>query len=220
MPGIRIGFREFKSKKFAKEFVRVIVATYENGQLISPGHFQFIRDLLDLHPESEAKVGCGILGITVDRNPVYPSTRGFILYRHDGTSTDFSWLACIDGRTRQQDVMSAMRFEIAKQVITFKSVELIAGGMVCPYRGIKLDMTNSHVDHEPPMTFSALVELWLSMRDMTIDDVAISDSADNQYISRMTDIDQLESWVEFHADNANLRLLSRTANLSDVKRHG
>lgn len=43
MAGIRIGFREFRSKKDAKSFVREIVAAYSNGFLLSSGHFLLSR---------------------------------------------------------------------------------------------------------------------------------------------------------------------------------
>jgi hypothetical protein len=95
-----VGDRRFSSKKAAQEFVQGILRSYQPGQRISGAHAAFLRDLIELHPERDAKVGGGIAGFTVERNE---GSNGFWLTRVDGTRTDWSFLSCLTPPTPEME---------------------------------------------------------------------------------------------------------------------
>ena len=55
---------------------------------------------------------------------------------------------------------------------------------------------------------------------LSIPTVPLVDNADNQWVRSMRDAVQQRSWSDFHRSNARLRVISRPANLSHVKREG
>lgn len=213
---LEIGGIVFKAKTHAKKHIQGIVARYRDGEQVKGNDLNFVLSLLEKHPEAEMKFGCGIISITVERNPVWRRNRGFMLHRQDGSSTDFSWISCLDGANPRRDVLGAMRHVVHEQVLAFKIGEL-ARGAECPFRGLKLTKDNSHVDHIAPDTFDALASRWMEERGLDWRNVEITDGEDHQYVASMTDDSQRESWRSYHAENARLRLISAAANLSEAK---
>jgi hypothetical protein len=84
----------------------------------------------------------------------------------------------------------------------------------CPYTGIQLTPSNSHVDHCAPATFHALAGQWLERQGISMADIHVAPNADNQWACEMADQRQKELWQSFHHDHAILRIISRRANLS------
>jgi hypothetical protein len=202
------------SKAAAKAHFRAIRDAYPDGQALAPDHSAQLRDLLARHPEAGAKIGCGVYCFTVKTDTVFGKSRHFVIHRVDGTSTDFSFLACIDGRRNpDKDRLEALRREIDDQVVAFRH-EAFAEGvpLSCPITGAPLSLHGSHVDHAPPMTFRTLVGMWLESEFMGLCGVAITPPADNQLVARMTDSAQRASWTDFHRHHAALRILSAEGN--------
>lgn len=114
MKSIQIGNMLFPTKKAAKEFVRNIVSRYEEKESLVTEDFSFVYDLLTIHPESEQKIGCGISKIFVDLDAQYKRNKCFYLERKDGSTTDFSWVSCIDGRNLRRETFDAFRNAITR----------------------------------------------------------------------------------------------------------
>lgn len=81
---ISIGRQRFATKTAARSFVSAMLDRYQDGQRISDGDEVFLRDLLDLHPEAAAKIGCGVSHFT--REPDGRGGRCFWLWRNDGST--------------------------------------------------------------------------------------------------------------------------------------
>lgn len=216
---IRIGERCFKSQREALAFVASVRDRYNDHEEILGADRQFLLDLLACHPEASDKIGPGLLGILVATDSVYGRTRHFVVQRVDGTSTDFSFLACIKGSNERRDRLQALRVAISDQVSEFKRNAFGTADVVpCAVRGTPTAFADAHVDHVPPETFLALVMKWLNENKLALKDVAISAPADNQTVSSLVDAGQLASWRSHHSLNAALRITSRAANLSDVRK--
>ena len=216
---VMIGNLRFETKSTAKECVRNLVARYPDGATVSPDDIAFLKDLLELHPRVDEKVGSGVHSFTVDINPEYPTTRTIFIKRIDGSKTDFSWVKCIDGETADQLQMQALRVAVMDQTIAFKQSEFVPGRKVtCPETGEELSWNYCHVDHCAPNTFDKLVSDWLAAEGLTIEQVAISPSRDSSFHRNMTNEAQRSSWWYFHSAGKRLRLLSPFANLSIAKR--
>lgn len=207
----------YATKKAAKDAVRALVARQALGVMLGPEDDQVVRDLLGMHPEADKKIDCGVRGFTVRLDPEWRRNRQIILHRVDGTSSDFSWHACIDGANPLRDIREAFRRAVVDQVLAFRDAQLAAGA-VCPFRGVALTARTSHVDHEAPRTFARLLEDFLAGEGMALADVPITPSADNQLWADLADAGLSARWQDYHRANARLRLLSRGANLSEARR--
>lgn len=215
---LRIGSQIFGSKSEAKRYIRSILLRYGDGELVSGDDEKFLLDLIRQHPEAEQKIGTGVQAFTVQLEPVWRKTRHFVLIRLDGSSTDFSFLSCLDGADKKKDVLSALRHAVSDQIVSFKSESFFGDvPLVCPYLGVPISPEEAHVDHVAPKTFRSLVDDWLKQERLSLELVSVSDPADNQWTCEMVDLTQKDSWSRFHLQWAELRITSKTANLSHAK---
>jgi hypothetical protein len=215
---ITVGKMEFATAKLATEYVRGLVARYADDAVANQPDTEFLKDLLELHPRCEEKVGCGVSAFKFKTNPEYTNTRTIFIVRTDGIETDFSWTKCIDGETPERLRRAALRRAVTDQIIEFKREVLLRGRVMCPVTGEELSWEFCHVDHCSPNTFDNLVDDWLVERSLTIDSIEITPSRDSSFSRTLSDEAQRESWREFHRQRKHLRLLSPSANLSLPKR--
>jgi hypothetical protein len=212
-----IGEYAFRTKLEAKAAVREVLNKYQMGHTLTGDEDMFIRDLIALHPATEDKIGSGIDNIEIRLDPDYGTTRCFHIIRTDGSSTDVSYLRCIDGENRRQLLRPALRNAILSQVINFKQDQFGRGAQRCPYTNELLSFENCHVDHLPPMTFETLVTEWLRLNGLTEAEIQITEREDNNSTRFMTNENQIASWAAYHQKFGRLRILSRRGNLSDSK---
>jgi len=212
---VTIGGVTYESKKVVKERIQRILYGYHLNERLDVIDDTFIRDLLVLHNEYQQKVGVGISHFTIRPDFKY-GTRCVHIHRVDGSMTDVSLERCLTNRTRRQDVLAALRVAVEAQVRGYKEDALLAQPC-CPYTEVPLTFENSHVDHEHPLTFQVIVDRWFAERGLAFDDVAISTGRDMQIAVEFTDTAQEDDWRQYHAANAQLRLISTKANLSDTR---
>lgn len=215
-----IGTRQFSTQKQLRAYIHDLIARYRNDEPLAASDHQFVLDLLALHQECDVKVGCGISHFVIRTNFNHGGrTQGFWIVRLDGSETDFSWVKCLTPATHAQDVRKAFRDSIGHQILEFKQKTLEAGVARCPFTGIELSLSNSHADHIFPDTFMSLLNDFLCVSGLEYDDVAIEKTKDGDVYKRLVDRDLESKWLTFHKNNAKLRLLSRTGNLSHAKKH-
>ena len=85
---IQIGAQFFATKTEAKAFARGIMARYSEGETITGFDDLFLRDLIAIHPEAARKIGSGISHFTSRLDPVWRTSRHFVIVRADSTDTD------------------------------------------------------------------------------------------------------------------------------------
>lgn len=217
---ITIGDDTFPTKKAALEAIRELRDRYPDGVPLGLDDDRFMRSVLALHPEAAQKIGLGISHFTVATESEFGGrNRHFVVHRVLGPATDFSFMHCLDGRSKDRnDRMLALRQAIKEQTWAFRDHSLAGGPVICPYEGTELHSGNCHIDHQPPKTFDFLVMSWLSNAGLLLEQVAITPPADNQLVSQMTDEAQKYSWRLYHHQHAELRLLSVRGNLSGAKK--
>ena len=215
---ILIGLMSFPSKKAAKDYVRCIRDRYADGDRISRQDDEFLRDLINLHSEKEEKIDAGIAYFTVGPDLHWGTTKCFYLVRHDGSSSDFSFKNCIDGKNHIEDVLAGLRHAVSDQITLFKMKEFAKGqAPYCPFDKTLLTESNCDVDHVAPATFKALVESWRVENNLSLDEIQLVDNADNQWVRSLRDSRLIESWQQFHARKATLQIISKRANRSSAK---
>jgi hypothetical protein len=211
---VQIGDRVYRTKKDATAAIREVLYRYPVGATLNPEDAQFIAQLLLEHPEAKDKILCGVASFQIEQNG---PTRGFWLTRTDGTRTDFSYVSCLTPVTPERDALNGLRSAIKDQVMAFRDSEF--GGreaVPCAVTGVPVERSNSHVDHKP--TFAELVERFLAERNRTLGSIAVEPTTDGDTETRIADPELVSAWQEFHRKHASLRVVSRKANLSLLRK--
>jgi hypothetical protein len=214
---VDIGFAKFNTKTEAKEHFKEMLNKYEVGQLVNDAEAVQLACLLEQHPDAYDKIGSGLSVFRVG-NAIY-GTKCFEIVRADGSSTDFSYIACIDGRPSPfQEAVSAMRHEVQGDIMDAKRRYFAKyadndGRVVCPLSGDKITLEEAHADHAPPHLFAVLAKLFLAVHKIVPDRNTVTPPADNQYVPRLTDRQLADEWRSFHHEQANIRAVKALANL-------
>jgi hypothetical protein len=208
--------KKFATKAKLKDTIREILHSYQIGQELSPDDFSFMRGVLDMHPASDIKIGCGVARIYVKQNAVYRQNREFWLQRLDGTETDFSFNECLKPTTPLKKFKIACRNAIREDVITFRD-QYLSHDSVCPFTGQNLTDQNVHVDHVPPATFDAIVDEFIRQDSIKVEEVELTGVKDGEIGDNFSDSSLSELFRQFHSGKAKLRLVSAKANLSHIR---
>lgn len=167
----------------------------------------FLIDLLRRHPHWEEKHGAGIASLEIRFNYTRSiPQRNVWLNRVDGSEDNISWRWVLDQSqpaAYKLDVINAARHAVGDQI---KQARTRLHGTACPICGAPL-LDQTDVDHETPLTFDALFEVWLRHRSLTFSDIGVQ-FADT--VRDFADPAQRGDWAEFHRDFAKLRLLHRS----------
>lgn len=92
------------------------------------------------------------------------------------------------------------------------------GVALCPINHQRIEFVGSHVDHTPPLTFDTLFADFFRQCGIEIDAVELkNERADNTYQDEFASEELKADWIDFHNSKAVLRIVSKEANLSDVK---
>ncbi len=172
---ITIGAHQYPTKKAAKDFIISIRDRYPDSDLIVGDDHIFLSELLWIHPEAGDKIGAGISHFTVATDAVFGRTRHFVVHRSDGTSTDFSFHACLNGRNERGDRLEAMRRAIEPDILAFRNQAFESGMEIrCSVDGSVLTHNSCHVDHTAPKTFLVIAGDWLEDSSLSLVSSAVS----------------------------------------------
>lgn len=214
MSSIVIGPHAFVSKSDAKQYMRDLLSLYQPGHKLTPEHFELVASLIQRHPEAAQKIGVGIRYISVQKHPEF-RTKCMIIHREDGTSTDFSYITCIEARqkTMRARMLDAMRYAVKEQILRFKWAKFGAKTNVvtCELTGEPVGWDNCHIDHVKP--FVELASEFLEAYEIEPSKEMLAANADNQYFETIADRLIYVCWLQYHEDNAVLRVVSDKANL-------
>lgn len=204
----------FETQIVLARYTRAMIARYEDGGELDASDHDFILELLAGHPFATQKMGHGVRAFTVERDSRFHQTRHLVLHRHDGSTTDFSYLKCIGIGGPRQYALRALRDAVASQILTFRS-RAFAGsiGATCAVHGDTIGIRSAHVDHCPPNTFIALALEWMAREGLDLDRIRLAPPRDGEIGLRLEDESVLVSWRQFHAARAELRITCAQANL-------
>lgn len=209
----------FRTKKEATEFIREILYRYPLNKPLAPPDLTFMLAVLERHPRAAEKIGVGVKAIHVEKEEDW-TTRQFIATRTDGTHTDFSFVKCIHPASKLQIFKKACRDLVANDIKQFRYGRFAGapdGQLHCPITGLPMTRLDSHVDHEPPLTFDLLVDQFIREENLDIEAVEITGLGDRQMRKGFTDDGLAKQWKQFHRSHAKLRVVSGAANLSNIK---
>mmetsp|Transcript_11164 Transcript_11164/g.21955 ORF Transcript_11164/g.21955 Transcript_11164/m.21955 type:complete len:385 (-) Transcript_11164:1265-2419(-) len=88
------GGKNFVSQSKVKTYIKSLLSTTREGELVDPQYFNFLMDLLKLHPQYEEKAQ-GIKQFGVNRHPEHSDQKCFFVVKEDGSWVDFSAAKCV-----------------------------------------------------------------------------------------------------------------------------
>jgi Zn-dependent protease with chaperone function len=220
---IRIGDSErtFETKAKLKAECKAMLARYHNGDTINEEDSEFLRGLLERHPEAVQKIGCGVKRFF--RGGTGHSTDCFWLEREDGSRTDFSYPACVNARgpSPYQEFAEACREAVqpylkAAKKDFFETHGNAEGKVQCEISNEMVALNESHLDHKKPMTFQVIVQTFIAAHNIEIRREMLSTKADWQFVTTFVDKDLEQKLCEHHkrASKDNLRIIKARENLS------
>lgn len=190
---------------------------YQSDTIVNKKNSRFlIENVLCNHPDWFTKRGCGIDHIEVRKNKY--GQKCFYIVRSDGTDTDISFTKSISNPNNITILMRACRSAIRPLIIKFKE-DTIKLPFTCPITGEVINEHHLvHVDHYD-LTFEELFYKWL--KDKNVDDLykkTLESKRDGYIGTEFNDPNVIANFIDFHNNNTHLRLVSRTANLSTLKK--
>lgn len=175
----------------------------------------YLRNLIQLHPEAEQKIGCGIHHFVVRPNEY--KGRTFWIVRIDGSETDFSFTRCISDVKPMTDFAKACRTAVTQEILDFKNMTFdICEFVVCPISGERITRDSCHVDHTLPTTFKWIVDEFAKTLSDHISEV--EETKDGEVVTRFRDEHVAEAFRAFHRKHAKLRVVSIRSNLSTLRK--
>lgn len=92
---ITIGPLHFRKKGDAAAHLKAMLNKYDVGDKVSADDAELLRAAIALHPDAEAKIGCGVSHFSV-RSADF-GTKCFWVNRIDGSTEKFSYSSCVYG---------------------------------------------------------------------------------------------------------------------------
>ena len=202
-------------KRESKDRCREILNDATIGSRLNDCDCIWLEQVLELHPEADDKFGCGVDYFEVRKNGY--GGRTFWIIRTDGTATDFSFMRCISAGHAMADFNKACRTAVAQDIIAFKN-SVFDGReyTVCPVLGERIFRDTCHIDHAPPHTFETIVEEFAATLTNPI--ACVRPTRDGETVTRLIDDDLVQEFRELHGRLAELRAVSKYANLSTLRR--
>lgn len=212
-----IGENKFATKASAELFIREILTRWKGQPFISGADAEFVQSMLELHPHRKEVIDCGIKHIKVQE--IEKGFLRFLAVRTDDSIRDFSWRNCLSPRSQRSEVMGICRSVIEPQISFFRNeFWRKCKAANCPITNDPMTIADSDVDHAPPNTFAALVEAWLQVVRTDFELIEIQYKSGYQERSVFQETWLEEDWAEYHSHNADLRVVSRRANRSILRR--
>jgi len=205
--GMKINNQEITKVK-VKIIIQKILNSNPLGEWLGKEDTKTLHDLLTYHEEYEKKKGKGIKGFKIQIN--YYKQRGFYIYRIDGSSTDFSYLKCLQPPTLNSKIKAACRTAITEDILNFKEEAFKnSPTLICPLSKEILTFNSCHVDHFNP-TFIDIFNEWIT--DKKISEQDINQTEDNSVRTYFINKDLEKGFRKFHNSKCNLRIISPTTH--------
>jgi hypothetical protein len=205
----------FATKKALTERIQAILRRGVGP--VADADSEFMLALFERHQSSAQKFGAGVLALRVTKAPPY-NTLCFEIERVDGSRTDISYRECLNPTTPAQWFRLCCRSAVVDQIQEAK--DLVFGKAVClpcPVTGDAMTRNSCHVDHAEPWPFERIVVEYLATAGIDPSSVSYIDG-DGVVSYDFASRDLIDDFAEWHRNRARLRVVSRRANLSMLRR--
>jgi hypothetical protein len=91
---LSFGGKSFQSQAKVRTYIKSLLSSTREGEIVDPQYFNFLMDLLKLHPQYEEKAQ-GLKQFAVNRHPEHTDQKCFFVVKEDGSWVDFSAAKCV-----------------------------------------------------------------------------------------------------------------------------
>jgi len=214
---IEIGRHIFKTKKEALNHYKIILNSYEFGQILNEDDFNELIELLKIHPRSESKFGAGIQSIKIVKIPKY-NTKAFESQRIDNSTDIFSYINCLsDGIKKDKNAFAkacrqAVQEDLWNVKLAYFQKHSKQGKVKCQETNELAIWEELVIDHRQPNTFSVIVDRFIELYQIDIQNINYIE--DIECINKFEDEDIKQKFREYHKDKATLRIVKKNLNSS------
>lgn len=210
----------FNSQSQAKKWFSNLLHSAIIGKHFEDDDHKRLYALLERHPDSKIKIGCGVKWLYVNYAPNCDfKSKCFWILRVDGSKTDFSYIACIRAKntTPMDDFYIAAREAVIDSARNFKQNYFNGEQEArCAETGVMLKYEIAHVDHKPPWLFHKICKEFLKKYELTPNYSWISAPLDEQAHAVFANATIRANFIAFHDSLAELQVISPEQN----QKHG
>lgn len=204
---------QFKTQKALKDHFREIInriGVCDSVKTKYPSEFFDFCEVFKRHSDYPGKF-IGFVDIKIDYNPMFINQLEVSIIKENNTIDDVSVLNnCISGKPRD-NLKIAMRVSIQPQIKEYKKNNPIKVCELCDKHDI------IEIDHHSEKSpFAKLCNDFMEINKLPIP-TSFDDTESHMKCFKELDSDFENSWVEYHNENAILRMLCRTCNGSQSK---
>lgn len=224
---IKIGEREFKSKKSLQELCKRILNSTQVGNKLEGEYFDIMDFVFKMHPEYFSKIKG--MTYTIHKRPAVINKKNneFYIKRADGSEVDFSYLKCFK-KTQDSDMATIkkhLKWTIREQMQYHKKekyerIKIISGGQYgirCESSGEFITWDQIHLDHHP-VPFDNIMNEWLDKTGYGERELALDKDPEATYSYSFKDKNIEREWQEYHYTRATYMLIKDKINLSKGKK--
>jgi len=219
---IKAGGKNFKTKTSLTAYCKYVLNNAHLNTFLEGEWNLVLSDVLRMHACFDGKTQGQDFKIGVRKCPINPRNRQFFILREDGTDTDFSYIKAIsESQDKLGRLKEALRVSIKDQTVAFKDDYFKqnqdrSGYVVCPETGLKIKLKDCHIDHYPKQ-FDEIVKEWADLYDVISEEVAMRHPGDNATVWVVEDQSLMESFQQYHLENASYRIVLNKVNLQRKK---
>jgi len=160
-------------------------------------------------------VGAGVSKLTVECDEY--KTQCFHIIRVDKSKENFSYIKCINGEPNLfTNFLKACRKAVEDDLKEVKrnyfQENSKAGKIKCQDTSELITFEETHVDHRQPNTFSVIVDLFIELNSIKLDDIEYNKI--ENYGHEFFDNDLANKFKKYHKDKAKLRVVKKSRNLA------
>jgi hypothetical protein len=210
-----LGPKRFKKKSDITSYVKHILNTSKTETIIQGEGSEVLKDLVKWHARYDENWGNQFKTVSNTRNQ-----KNFMIKSKDGQWWDFSYYKCIAKSTLQKnvknDVIRLFRDSIKYQINEFRNKHILntedGERYKCSIDGKLYNRFDTHVDHNYEiLTFKQLYLTFLKIHNLDFGDIKLKKVNVDIYF---VDNNLKQLWVEYHMNNAKLRIINKVYNLS------
>ena len=204
---------QFKTQASLKTHFREIInkiGVCDSVKTKYPSEFLDFCEVFKRHSDYPGKF-IGFVDIKIDYNPIFINQLEVSIIKEDRTIDDVSVMNnCITGKPND-NLKIAMRVSIQPQIDEYKNNNYIK---VCELCGEHDRIEIDH--HSEKMPFAKLYIDFMEINKLPIP-TSFNDTKSHMKCFKQEDNCFLENWIQYHKDNAILRMLCRACNGSQRK---
>ena len=208
---VQIGEHYFPTQSTALDYFKLILNSYKPKDALTGTDFDDVYELIKRHPDGKSKIGKGIKEIYIDKDPY--NGQCFHIKRIDDSTDNFSYKKAVSGEYSSFTIFSkACRKAVELDMQAVKD-DFFQGNPTakCQETGEQITPETSHVDHRQPNTFSIIVDRFIELNDINIEEIEYITIG--KYGKEFKESELAEKFRTYHKTKAKLRVVSKEKNL-------